>query len=135
MFLHKVKDGAADKSYGVHVAELAEMPAPIIERARILLEQFEAQDKPSARDATGTSVSLDFISKPSSASAVNTEPAKQPAPREEDLQLSLFAPVEEISTEEKEVLKALEKCNVMGTTPLQAMNLLYELQQKLVSKK
>ncbi|RKJ59712.1 DNA mismatch repair protein MutS, partial [Butyricicoccus sp. 1XD8-22] len=40
VFLHKVKKGAADKSYGVHVAQLAEMPEAIIERARILLEQF-----------------------------------------------------------------------------------------------
>lgn len=132
VFLHKVKDGAADKSYGVHVAELAEMPAPIIERARILLEQFEAQDKPSVPAVAEASESA---SKPTSASAVNTEHTKQPAPREEDLQLSLFAPIEEISAEEKEVLEALEKCNIMGTTPLQAMTLLYELQQKLVSKK
>ena len=42
VFLHKVKKGAADKSYGVHVAELAEMPETILQRARVLLEQFEA---------------------------------------------------------------------------------------------
>ena len=40
-----------------------------------------------------------------------------------------------ISPQEKEVLEALSKCNVMGTTPMQAMNLLYELQQKLVNGK
>ncbi|MFF5993487.1 DNA mismatch repair protein MutS [Lysinibacillus sp. KU-BSD001] len=115
VFLHKVKAGAADKSYGVHVAELAEMPASIIDRARILLAQFEAQDKPVTQ---GTAIEM----------------VVQPE-REEELQLSLFAPMEEMSPQEKEVLEALSKCNVMGTTPMQAMNLLYELQQKLVNGK
>lgn len=41
VFLHKVMDGPADKSYGIHVAELAELPQPIIERARELLEGYE----------------------------------------------------------------------------------------------
>lgn len=41
IFLHKVREGRADRSYGIHVAELAEMPAPVIERARVLLESLE----------------------------------------------------------------------------------------------
>lgn len=41
VFLHKVKRGPADRSYGIHVAELAELPAPIISRARELLKTFE----------------------------------------------------------------------------------------------
>ncbi|MGM9944893.1 MAG: DNA mismatch repair protein MutS [Lysinibacillus sp.] len=124
VFLHKVKPGAADKSYGVHVAELAEMPAPIIDRARILLEQFEAQEQ--------TPTQASEIVAPVQQ---QVETVKKQAPQEEDLQLSLFAPIEEISPQEKEVLEALSKCNVMGTTPMQAMNLLYELQQKLVNGK
>lgn len=125
VFLHKVKPGAADKSYGVHVAELAEMPAPIINRARILLEQFEAQEQ----------VPTQATAKEIVAPVQQVEKVKEQAPQEEDLQLSLFAPIEEISPQEKEVLEVLSKCNVMGTTPMQAMNLLYELQQKLVNGK
>ncbi|MDN7244150.1 DNA mismatch repair protein MutS [Planococcus shenhongbingii] len=45
VFLHKVKKGPADKSYGIHVAELAELPQPILERARELLASFEAENK------------------------------------------------------------------------------------------
>ncbi|HSP20759.1 MAG TPA: DNA mismatch repair protein MutS [Planococcus sp. (in: firmicutes)] len=45
VFLHKVKKGPADKSYGIHVAELAELPQPIIARARELLASFEAENK------------------------------------------------------------------------------------------
>lgn len=45
VFLHKLKDGPADKSYGIHVAELAQLPEEIITRAREILETFELQEK------------------------------------------------------------------------------------------
>lgn len=41
VFLHKVLPGGADQSYGVHVAQLAGMPRPVVERARELLVQLE----------------------------------------------------------------------------------------------
>lgn len=44
VFLHKVQEGPADKSYGIHVAELAELPLSIIERARQLLLSYEEQE-------------------------------------------------------------------------------------------
>jgi len=125
VFLHKVRQGAADKSYGVHVAQLAEMPEAIIDRARVLLEQFESKDQTVAIAAT-----------------VVSEPA------DDELQLSLFEEEEEkvaaveapesgkqLSDVELEVLERLEKMNIMGTAPIQAINLLYELQQALLSKK
>nr|WP_039809038.1 DNA mismatch repair protein MutS [Jeotgalibacillus malaysiensis] len=43
VFLHKVKEGPADKSYGIHVAELAELPPSLINRANELLTLFEAE--------------------------------------------------------------------------------------------
>ncbi|MBM7579941.1 DNA mismatch repair protein MutS [Jeotgalibacillus terrae] len=43
IFLHKVKEGPADKSYGIHVAELAELPSTLIQRANELLSEFEAE--------------------------------------------------------------------------------------------
>jgi DNA mismatch repair protein MutS len=42
VFLHKVIPGGADRSYGVHVAQLAGLPRPVVERARELLAQLEA---------------------------------------------------------------------------------------------
>lgn len=41
IFLHKVLPGGADQSYGIHVAQLAGMPRPVVERARELLTQLE----------------------------------------------------------------------------------------------
>jgi len=43
VFLHKVLPGGADQSYGVHVAQLAGMPRPVVERARELLAQLEQE--------------------------------------------------------------------------------------------
>ena len=43
-FLYKVRDGKANKSYGIHVASLAKLPATVIDRARDLLEDLESQD-------------------------------------------------------------------------------------------
>jgi DNA mismatch repair protein MutS len=42
IFLHKVRPGSTDRSYGIHVARLAGVPAPVIQRARALLGELEA---------------------------------------------------------------------------------------------
>ena len=42
IFLHKIKDGAVDKSYGIHVASLAGMPAEVIKRASEILKGYES---------------------------------------------------------------------------------------------
>jgi len=41
-FLHKIVPGGADRSYGIHVAHLAGLPTPVIERANQILKQLEA---------------------------------------------------------------------------------------------
>ncbi len=42
IFLHKIVEGPADKSYGIHVAKIAGLPRDVIERAQVILEQLEA---------------------------------------------------------------------------------------------
>ena len=44
-FLHKVKDGAVDKSYGIHVAKLAGMPKEILNRSSEILKYYEGNGK------------------------------------------------------------------------------------------
>ena len=41
IFLHKVKDGAVDDSYGIQVAKLADLPEEVISRAQVILDEFE----------------------------------------------------------------------------------------------
>jgi DNA mismatch repair protein MutS len=51
VFLHRIVDGGADRSYGIHVAELAGMPAPVIDRAREVLATLEAAGRDTPRHA------------------------------------------------------------------------------------
>jgi DNA mismatch repair protein MutS len=47
VFLHEVVAGAADRSYGIQVAKLAGLPASVIERAKHVLAELEAEDRVS----------------------------------------------------------------------------------------
>jgi DNA mismatch repair protein MutS len=106
VFLHKVVPGGADQSYGVHVAQLAGMPRPVVERARELLHELEKQGS-------------DF--KLPTASPTPVSP-KQKA-REEAGQLRLFnEPV-------NPAVEALRKLNVDHLSPLEALTKLYELKR------
>ncbi len=72
VFLHQIKEGAADKSYGIHVAQLAELPDDLISRAQEILKQLEQTgDKPELPAA----------------------PEKKPAVKEEPAQLSFLLTV------------------------------------------
>ncbi|MGQ9466985.1 MAG: DNA mismatch repair protein MutS [Anaerolineae bacterium] len=94
VFLHKVVPGGADRSYGIHVAQLAGVPRPVIHRAQELLEGLE-----SGKFRPGT-----------------------PAPR--PYQPLLFA-------DEHPVVEELRQLDISQMTPLEAINKLYELQQKV----
>jgi len=127
VFLHKIKEGAADKSYGIHVAKLAELPAMLIERATAILTELEKGDTGKTVTAVTT--------------LSNEAPAKQEAvltPAEEAAQLSFFAEPNTVkqsaaSPKEKKVLDELKTIEVLDMTPLDAINMLYKLQKKLKS--
>ena len=63
VFLHKIEDGAIDKSYGIHVADLAGLPKDIINDANKMLKEYETNSK----DSGSKQISFDF-----------TEPVKEP---------------------------------------------------------
>jgi DNA mismatch repair protein MutS len=52
IFLHEVRKGAADRSYGVQVARLAGLPHSVVERAKVVLEALEKGDREGARPQT-----------------------------------------------------------------------------------
>ncbi len=58
-FLHKIKNGAVDKSYGIHVARLAEMPEDLLKRAEEILKEYETSSK-SKKNVDRVQLSLDF---------------------------------------------------------------------------
>ena len=53
LFLHRVVDGASDRSYGVHVAELAGVPSEVLDRARELMDELPASDSEAREGALG----------------------------------------------------------------------------------
>lgn len=110
VFLHKLKDGPADKSYGIHVAELAQLPEEIITRAREILETFELQEKKEVPTKSVHEQQMSFF--------------------DEQVIKSVPTEVIENKTADK-VMKKLKRINISGTTPLEALQLLYELQNEL----
>jgi DNA mismatch repair protein MutS len=115
VFLHKIKEGAADKSYGIHVAQLAELPDELIKRANEILTKLERKE--------------DEIELP----AVEM---KQNKIAEPEAQLSFFdEPTEKkaavLSTKEKRIIEKVREIDILDMTPMEALNTLYELHKKL----
>ncbi|MCL6430614.1 MAG: DNA mismatch repair protein MutS [Anaerolineae bacterium] len=102
-FLHKIVPGGADRSYGIHVAQIAGIPRPVIRRARELLEELERRVKASSERRPVAS-----------ARSRRVPPA----------QLPLFSSAEDPLVEE---LKALR---IDEMSPLEALSKLYELQRR-----
>ncbi len=100
-FLHKVKNGAVDKSYGIHVASLAKLPKSLIERADEILDMYENKSK-KEQTFTQTSLFLDF---------------------DEDKEKS------------SKIEEKLKNINPLEITPIEALNILYELKRDLDDKK
>ncbi len=115
VFLHKIKEGAADKSYGIHVAKLAELPENLIKRANEILSQLEQSQKEVV-------VTKDeSIDHPDNQQLSFFEETKVPYQKEEM----------QVSSAEKAVLETIKEMDILGITPLEAMNKLYEIQKKL----
>ncbi|WP_249869711.1 DNA mismatch repair protein MutS [Oceanobacillus saliphilus] len=108
VFLHQIKEGAADQSYGIHVAKLAELPDALIERAAEILKQLENDDKPAPITDKIEAGQLSFFVDESK--KVKNE--KQPANNEK-------------------VINDLKEMNLFEMTPMEAMNELYRLQKRI----
>ncbi|WP_216827907.1 DNA mismatch repair protein MutS [Alkalihalobacterium elongatum] len=115
VFLHKVVDGQADRSYGIYVAQLAELPEHVIVRADEILHQLEGEEKQTVL------------------------PLRAEAKDQEDqpVQLSLFGEEEKQSKKpqttsaETGIIKDLKKLDILNMTPLEALKILNDIQQRL----
>ena len=118
VFLRKIVKGGADKSYGIQVAKLAGVPDMVIDRAKEIVEQL------SDNDITEKVQSIAIDNK------CEGKTKKQPKYDEVDLaQMSLFDTVTD-----EDVLKELMEIEVTTLTPLDALNTLYRLQNKLKNR-
>ena len=108
IFLHKIIPGAADKSYGIHVARLAGVPLEVVQRAKEILAQLEEEHL----DAEGRAK----IARP------------RPAEKKTHIQLTLFGPADHPLIDE------LRRVDLNNVTPLAAMQLLERWQDDLANE-
>jgi DNA mismatch repair protein MutS len=107
VFLHRVVPGGADRSYGIHVAELAGIPRALTRRAREILSELEQ----------GTTVD---------AVQGRRRAMPTPAPDNASIQLTLFAP-------QNPVVAAMAELDVESLSPLEALTKLFELKRLATS--
>lgn len=104
VFLHKVEEGRANESYGIHVAKLADLPEELIERAKVILNELESKGTDTA---AAPLEQLTFFEEPANNKKIERKP------------------------KEEAVLHELKEMNLLEMTPLDAMNVLYKLQKKI----
>ena len=97
-FLHKIKDGAVDKSYGIHVAKLAGLPNDVLSRAQEVLTYYEKKSKNKGNRDLSEQVSFNFD-----------------------------------TVQDNKLLDRVKDIDPLNTTPMEAINILYELKE--LSKK
>lgn len=97
-FLHKIKEGSIDKSYGIHVAKLANLPDEVIKRANQILEVYENKEQ------------------------------------NRDIKIQESLPIDEMIAETSEVEEEIKGINLLETSPIEALNLLYKIQEKIKNK-
>ncbi|MGI6024886.1 DNA mismatch repair protein MutS [Pediococcus parvulus] len=129
VFLHKMEDGPADKSYGIHVAKLAGMPEELLGRADKILKRLEIKNK----DTDQTLVNAEIESKKVEEPAEDVQEKQNHKTSEVDEQLALFQ-TEPADPQGEEVLAQIRNSNLMSMTPMDVMNQLYKWQKKLGNK-
>lgn len=117
IFLRKIIKGGADKSYGIQVARLAGVPDMVIDRAKEIVEQLSDND----------------ITEKVQSIAINNRSEKKSAGKKYDeVDLEQISLLDTVSDED--VLKELQEIDVTNLTPLDALNTLYRLQNKLKNR-
>lgn len=117
IFLHKIVEGSASRSYGIHVAKLAGAPKELLDRAQERLADLEKGN--TADSVVSAKASAGDLQK-------NTDsPAKASAKKEAEQQISFFDLAPDAIT------RRLADLDLMNTTPSQALQILEELKEYL----
>ena len=123
VFLRKIVAGGADKSYGIQVAKLAGVPKEVLKRANELVVQLSNQD-------------ISQNAKKIADSHVKREKHEhEKASKDVEGQLSFFTMMKPEKKENNEIIDEIEKLDITQMTPMDAMNVLYKLQQKVKQMK
>lgn len=108
VFLHEINEGYASKSYGIEVAQLAGLPQDVLDRAKEILFELEKTENDEVTRVTRP--------------VKKSKDEKQGRKEEKPMQLSLFAPNDELA-------EAVKSIDLYNTTPMEAMNILAHLKE------
>ncbi len=114
VFLRKIVKGGADKSYGIQVAKLAGVPDPVINRAKEIIEEL---------------VTADITGKVKDIAVQGSETKKKTQKKLDEVDLTQFSLFDTVKDDD--VLNELKELDISHMTPMDAMNKLYQLQNKL----
>ena len=114
VFLRKIVKGGADKSYGIQVAKLAGVPDPVINRAKEIVEEL---------------VTADITGKVKDIAVRGSETKKKTQKKLDEVDLTQFSLFDTVKDDD--VLNELKELDISHMTPMDAMNKLYQLQNKL----
>lgn len=114
VFLRKIVKGGADKSYGIQVAKLAGVPDPVINRAKEIVEEL---------------VTADITGKVKDIAVQGSETKKKMQKKLDEVDLTQFSLFDTVKDDD--VLNELKELDISHMTPMDAMNKLYQLQNKL----
>ena len=114
VFLRKIVKGGADKSYGIQVAKLAGVPDPVINRAKEIVEEL---------------VTADITGKVKNIAVQGNETKKKTQKKLDEVDLTQFSLFDTVKDDD--VLNELKELDISHMTPMDAMNKLYQLQNKL----
>ena len=113
VFLRKIVKGGADKSYGIQVAKLAGVPDPVINRAKEIVEEL---------------VTADITGKVKDIAVQGSETKKKTQKKLDEVDLTQFSLFDTVKDDD--VLNELKELDISHMTPMDAMNKLYQLQNK-----
>ena len=114
VFLRKIVKGGADKSYGIQVAKLAGVPDPVINRAKEIVEEL---------------VTADITGKVKDIAVQGSGTKKKTQKKLDEVDLTQFSLFDTVKDDD--VLNELKELDISHMTPMDAMNKLYQLQNKL----
>ena len=117
VFLRKIVKGGADKSYGIQVAKLAGVPDSVINRAKEIVEEL---------------VNADITARVKEIAVQGENQKKKPQKKLDEVDLAQFSLFDTVKDDD--VLKELKELDISHMTPIDAMNKLYQLQNKLKNR-
>ncbi|MDF9744495.1 DNA mismatch repair protein MutS [Natrinema salsiterrestre] len=133
-FLRTVRDGPTDRSYGIHVADLAGVPDPVVDRSRDVLERLREEKAIEAKGGASSEpvqAVFDLGSGTMQTQGQATERPQEQAASTDGGPMEPDAEAESVDPETEAVLADLESLDVNTTPPIELVSKVQELQERL----